>query len=125
WLVGRVHPVWAMNLVNVAAGASILVAEVALPYRARWAESRGDVGTDLCYAVFSGVVVLVAATPVMAGFAAAALWLAGALGARAWPGHWPVPLQLALALLVYELGSYAFHRVCHHTRLWRLHSVHH
>ena len=42
-----------------------------------------------------------------------------------WPSHWPALAQLALALLVYELGSYSFHRLCHHTRLWRLHSVHH
>lgn len=125
WLAARMHPVWAMNLVNTAAGAVILVAELALPYRRDWGRSRGDVPTDIAYLLIGGAAVLAAAFPVMAACSAAALWLGTQAGGSLWPDHWPVAVQLPLALLVYELGSYALHRVCHYTRLWRLHSVHH
>lgn len=121
----RLPWVWAMNLVNVGAGLCIIGAELALPYRHRWRRSHGDVWTDLCYVAFSGMVILVAAAPLMALCAASAVWLAGQVGSTVWPRHWPLGLQLPLALLVYELGSYGLHRLCHHTRLWRLHSVHH
>jgi sterol desaturase/sphingolipid hydroxylase (fatty acid hydroxylase superfamily) len=116
---------WAMAVVNVAAGVAIIAAELALPYRRRWRESRGDLPTDLCYLALTGFAMFAVAAPLMSAFAAAALWMGEGFGASAWPRHWPLVLQLVLALLVYELGSYALHRVCHHTWLWRLHSVHH
>jgi sterol desaturase/sphingolipid hydroxylase (fatty acid hydroxylase superfamily) len=121
----RVPVVVAMGVVNVLAGAAILAAEAALPYRRAWQGAHGDVGTDLGYLVMTGAALLLAGTPLMAAFGAAAAWLARDGGGTLWPAHWPRLLQLALALLVYELGSYSFHRLCHHTRLWRLHSVHH
>jgi sterol desaturase/sphingolipid hydroxylase (fatty acid hydroxylase superfamily) len=116
---------WAMGVVNVAAGMAIVATELVLPYRRRWRESRGDVPTDLGYLVLTAVAMFALAAPLMSGFAAAALWLGERVGGTAWPRHWPTVAQLALALLVYELGSYTLHRVCHHTSLWRLHSVHH
>ncbi len=125
WLATRIHPVWAMNVVNCSAGLVILLAELALPYRSDWNRARGDVPTDLAYLVFSGALVLAASIPVMAACSAAALWLGAQAGGTLWPTHWPLIAQLPLALLIYELGSYGLHRVCHHTRLWRLHSVHH
>lgn len=123
-LSGRLGPVWAMNTVNAAAAAVIVAAERVLPYRRRWGESRGDLGTDLAYAALS-VVGLLLATPLIAAFAAAAMWLAGVAGVELWPTRWPLAAQLPLALLLYELGSYGFHHLSHHTRLWRLHAVHH
>jgi ornithine lipid hydroxylase len=121
----RMQTVVAMGVVNVAAGIAILAAEKTLPYRRIWQGSRGDVRTDLGYLAMTGVTLLLAGTPLTAAFTAAARWLAGRGGGTLWPHTWPPLLQLLLALLVYELGSYSFHRLCHHTRLWRLHSIHH
>jgi ornithine lipid hydroxylase len=114
-----------VNVVNVSAGLGIIAAELAVSYRPRWRRGHGDLGTDLCYLVLSAVAVLVAAAPLMAGLASAALWLQAQLGTTLWPGHWPLAIQLPLALLIYELGSYGLHHLSHHTPLWRLHSVHH
>jgi sterol desaturase/sphingolipid hydroxylase (fatty acid hydroxylase superfamily) len=124
-LVDRLGPVWATNLVNVGAGLCIIAAELLLTYRPRWRASRGEMGTDLCYLALSAVAMLVAAAPLMAAVTAAALWLQAQLGASLWPRHWPLWVQLPLALLIYELGSYAFHWLSHHSWLWRLHSIHH
>ena len=115
----------AMAVTNVAAGLAIIGAESALPYRRRWRESHGDVPTDLGYLAMTGLMLFVATAPLMAACAQAALWFGDRFGGGVWPRHWPIAVQLPLALLIYELGSYAFHRLCHHTWLWRLHSVHH
>ena len=124
-LTDRLGPVWAVNVVNVAAGLCIVGAELTFTYRPRWRTSHGDVGTDLCYLALSGVAVLAAASPLMAGLAAGSLWLQSQVGANLWPRQWPLAVQLPLALLIYELGSYGLHHLSHHTSLWRLHSVHH
>lgn len=116
---------WAMGVVNVAAGLAIVAAELAVPYRRRWRESNGDLPTDLCYLLVTGIAMFALAAPLMSAFAAGALWVGERFGGGAWPRHWPVAIQLALALLIYELGSYALHRACHRSWLWRLHSVHH
>jgi sterol desaturase/sphingolipid hydroxylase (fatty acid hydroxylase superfamily) len=121
----RVGAVWATSAVNVAAGLCIVGAELTLTYRPRWRRAQGDVPTDLCYLVLSAVVALAAAGPLIAALTAAALWLQSQLGGAIWPRHWPAAVQLLLALLIYELGSYGLHHLSHHSRLWRLHSVHH
>lgn len=53
-------------------------------------------------------------------------------GARAllpipgWPTHWPMALQIFVAVLVYEGTSYWQHRALHvFPRLWRFHALHH
>jgi sterol desaturase/sphingolipid hydroxylase (fatty acid hydroxylase superfamily) len=115
----------AMGVTNVAAGLAILGVERALPYRRRWRESRGDVPTDLGYLILTIVLMVGAAGPLMSACAAAALWVGERAGGTIWPRHWPAAIQLALALLLYELGSYTFHRISHHTWFWRIHSVHH
>jgi sterol desaturase/sphingolipid hydroxylase (fatty acid hydroxylase superfamily) len=125
-LGGRVPLPWAIAIVNVAAGLAVVATELAIPYRARWRQSHGgDVQTDLAYLAGSAALVLIATTPLTSGFAAAALWIGRHTHGGLWPRHWPLAAQLTLALLIYELGSYLFHRLSHHSWLWRLHSVHH
>src|SRR6185295_9906993 len=58
--------------------------------------------------------------------AAVASWLAQAAGTTLWPTRAPLLGQLAMALLVGELGQYWVHRLGHTARpLWRLHALHH
>jgi sterol desaturase/sphingolipid hydroxylase (fatty acid hydroxylase superfamily) len=44
----------------------------------------------------------------------------------AWPSHWPMLLQLVVAVLIYEGTSYWQHRLIHHVpALWQFHALHH
>lgn len=55
----------------------------------------------------------------------AALSLAGG-GLQIWPNHWPMLVQVPLALVLGELGAYWWHRASHELPLlWRFHKVHH
>jgi sterol desaturase/sphingolipid hydroxylase (fatty acid hydroxylase superfamily) len=123
-LLPHLRAEWVLAGVPVAAAAALLVAELLLPYRAQWAQTKGDTGLDLIYLglnILGGIVFM----PAMALIAAAALWLSRQVDAQLWPDAWPIAAQVVLALLIYELGSYAFHSACHRTILWRLHAVHH
>jgi sterol desaturase/sphingolipid hydroxylase (fatty acid hydroxylase superfamily) len=107
--------------------ALIALLERRLPYRADWSAAHGDVRTDVAHLVFTalGSSQIIKITWYAAAFAAAA-WLSRRLGVRLWPLHWPLVAQLALALLLAELGHYAFHRLSHeHPLVWRLHATHH
>jgi len=43
-----------------------------------------------------------------------------------WPSHWPLPLQVLVATLVYEGTSYWQHRALHrYSSLFRFHALHH
>ncbi len=69
--------------------------------------------------------VLLVSPLVQALLATFAVSLAGG-GLGVWPGHWPLWLQLPLALLVAEFGNYWFHRATHEVPfLWRFHRLHH
>lgn len=47
-------------------------------------------------------------------------------GGSLWPSEAPLLVQLALGLLLGELGAWWGHRLCHRNRwLWRLHALHH
>lgn len=52
--------------------------------------------------------------------------VAGTVGFHLWPTTWPLWVQWALALVLYEFGHYWAHRMAHEVELlWRLHSLHH
>ncbi len=107
--------------------AIIAVFERAQPHYPNWNVARGDVGTDLTHALVS----MITLPPLIElGVRAAILELsvtAASLSPVAiWPHHWPVAAQLALALIVSQLGEYWVHRLAHtNPWLWRLHATHH
>ena len=58
--------------------------------------------------------------------AALGAWLALLVGAERWPTTWPLIGQLALALVLGELGTYWIHRFQHEwPLLWRFQATHH
>lgn len=124
-LLDWLHPVIAMNLVNGAAGLLLIPLERWIPWATSWRHPRGDVPTDLAYLLVSAFLSLALAAPLMAAVSGAALWLAHQAHTGLWPRAWPLLAQVGFALLVYELGSWSLHRLCHATALFRLHSVHH
>ena len=106
---------------------AIAVLERAFPYRREWNRSHGDVLTDALHLVFTGqgaqgLFFALAAGPLIA----LSTRVSAAAGAPLWPTEAPLFLQLALALVLGELGHYLFHRLSHEsTWVWRLHAAHH
>lgn len=126
---------WGMNAGYPAAGVvftTSLTAAIAvtllehwLPYESSWSESHGDIPTDLFYAASS----LIAAPRLFDTLALTALLsLASALplSSALWPTEAPWAVQLGLAAIIAELGSYGWHRLLHEWGpLFRLHATHH
>lgn len=126
-LVPALGLVGALIAAELAAALAILLAERRWPFRRAWLRSHGDVGTDLAHVLVSGLgMTQLMRVLVQAGGVALAAWLTTALGSPLWPASWPLPAQLALALVVAELPQYWLHRWQHeHDWLWRFHAVHH
>lgn len=109
------------------AAVAILVAEHLWPFRREWNRSHGDLVTDVCHAVVSGIGTAQIMRPLLlAGGVAIAGALSRELGVGLWPTGWHPLLQLAVALVIVELPQYWLHRWQHeHDWLWRFHAVHH
>lgn len=106
----------AVLIVISVAGVPIGFLERALPYERAWNADRGDTRVDVLHVVLSTIAVVAAFELAVQGFGALAIW----------PSGLPFVAQLALALLIAELGAYWAHRWMHTTRLlWRVHRVHH
>ncbi|MBL8656688.1 MAG: sterol desaturase family protein [Altererythrobacter sp.] len=118
-LVSTGEPKWLLLPLLLAAIATAFAAEQILPYEPVWNEDRGDTARDALHAsVNEGSAALsVAAVPLLAGLSPAA---------GIWPGQWSLWLQLALAILVADVGITLAHYASHKwAPLWRLHAVHH
>lgn len=97
------------------------------PYRRAWNRAERDVRTDLLHLLFTGPGSNACFDATLRGVAVAGgAALAARLGHGPWPSGWPLLAQLFLAILVAELGHYAFHRLSHENPwVWRLHATHH
>jgi ornithine lipid hydroxylase len=107
--------------------ALIAALERLFPHRAEWRRSHGDVRTDVLHLLLTGAIAqaLVGAA-VLGPLALLSGWVSEAAGGALWPVGWPLLAQLALAVVLGELGHYAFHRLSHESPLvWRLHAAHH
>jgi sterol desaturase/sphingolipid hydroxylase (fatty acid hydroxylase superfamily) len=128
WLLGLgVAPALALVVADTTALASVVLAERLLPFRSAWNRDHGDFAADAAHAVVSGIGSQQAVKPLLdAAGVLSAGWIVRTLGAGVWPVGWPLAAQLALAMVVGELGTYWFHRAQHRWEpLWRFHAVHH
>jgi sterol desaturase/sphingolipid hydroxylase (fatty acid hydroxylase superfamily) len=112
-------------VITIAAGLFVTILERLMPYEAAWSESHGDVPTDLFY-VFASLV----AAPRLFEPLALALLVKGAaalsVGWALWPDQLPWGVQVVLAVVIGEFGSYWWHRLMHERPLlFRLHATHH
>lgn len=124
-LKAGLHSSAVVFAVSLSAAILVTLLERILPYEAEWSRSHGDVPTDLFYAVSS----LLAAPRLFDTVALAALIpLASALpwGLELWPSDLPWGIQVGLAVVGGEFGSYWWHRLLHEwAPLFRLHATHH
>jgi sterol desaturase/sphingolipid hydroxylase (fatty acid hydroxylase superfamily) len=113
--LARGVPSMAVVVATSAGSALALFAlERVIPFSRTWSRSRGDVLTDVMHLVVSMIVVPELARAMLS------------VRAPIWPTTWPLPLQFVLALLVSELGQYAWHRFAHESAIgWRFHAIHH
>lgn len=98
----------------------ILIAEKLTPFSPDWNHNRGDFWLDIFLTNIS--------LPLIAKLVETILGKTVQIPfcQNLWPNHWPVLLQLGLALIICEFTFYWAHRWGHETRiLWKFHSVHH
>lgn len=127
WAVGRGWPAWQVGVLAVAASTVlVIVLERLIPYSQAWATPHGDRLTDLCHLVFSNRAFDLGTLVAIGLCAPLGSWLSARVGVPLWPHDWPILVQTLVAMLIFELPWYAFHRLEHaHPLLWRVHSVHH
>ncbi len=126
-LMGRgVDPSLAI-VPGLALGFTFLaIAERVVPWHRSWLHSRGDLRTDVGLYLTNGFLIGALTPFVLAGAAWAGIRLSERIGLGLWPGDAPLLAQLALGLVVAELGEYSFHRAMHEVPwLWRFHATHH
>ena len=121
-----VDPGRAAGLPVLVAGTLVMILERFFPHHDSWKRSHGDIHVDLAFAptvaitnaaVQAGLIVVL--TPLAAG-------LSERVGLALWPHHWPLGIQLVVALVAAELPKYWVHRLQHEVDfLWRFHATHH
>ncbi|MFN7951500.1 MAG: sterol desaturase family protein [bacterium] len=101
--------------------------EVWSPHSAAWRLERQSFVVDLTHTLVTAYVVAPAVRATLAvAFADFGTKLLYGTGTTPWPHHWPLVLQVALAVVIADFGAYSAHRFMHATRIgWRIHSVHH
>jgi ornithine lipid hydroxylase len=104
----------ALVIVSVVFGLTVIALEYIIPFEPAWTRPQGDLLTDACHLVVTGI--FVEWTPSLA--------ISEKLQTDVWPNHWPLWVQLPVALALTDLAGYWIHRL-HHAALWRFHSVHH
>ena len=129
WLAldAGMEPALALGAVSMMVWLVVGLGERWLPYRTDWNRSRGDVRTDILHVFFSSYATIELAKLMgIALLLPVAEWAGTRFGSPLWPTHWPLLLQLPLAALTIEFGTYWMHRASHELPLlWRLHAVHH
>lgn len=122
------HPLLWFNVVYLSIAAGIALFEYLMPYERDWLAPDGEIVNDIAHTLLTKGAVQVAAA------AGATFPILVAMVAQPhvgnddglWPTGWPLPLQVALALVIAELGLYAAHRYAHERLiLWRFHALHH
>ncbi len=120
-------PTMMSGLTVVCAAVVVGLLEQVIPHASRWRLTARSASIDLAHTLVTGSIVAPAVR-------ASLLVLAGGLtsgalataGLALWPTGLPLLLQVALAVVVADLGAYAGHRFMHATEVgWRIHAVHH
>lgn len=98
-----------------------------LPYRPQWNKLGRQEVNDVLHLLFSAVpgeqvgrMLVYACLPYVSG------QLPLVAEGRLWPSGLSFPIQVALALVLFEAGNYALHYASHHVGwLWSFHRLHH
>jgi sterol desaturase/sphingolipid hydroxylase (fatty acid hydroxylase superfamily) len=121
--IARGHGILVFNLAYLALAATLCVLERVMPHERRWLAPDRQMAADLSHTVLNkGVVQMIIVFTTLTGLGRAM----GASGPNHWPVGWPWSLQVALCLVLMELGLYWQHRLAHEIPwAWPFHAVHH
>ncbi|MBB4816809.1 sterol desaturase/sphingolipid hydroxylase (fatty acid hydroxylase superfamily) [Pseudomonas alcaligenes] len=118
WMTEHLPLPWLLLLLIPAITACFL-AEAWLPYERAWNRNHGDRLRDSLHALVNeglnclGILVIPLSAALLPDI-------------EFWPHHWPLALQLLVAILAADLGITLMHYASHRIGfLWRLHAVHH
>lgn len=121
-------PIAWFNVGYLSVISLIALFERLMPFAADWLASDGETFNSLAHTLLSkGIVQIGAMIAASFPMALAVLALPPVSDTSSlWPHDWPMAMQVALALLMAELGLYWAHRLAHeHVPLWRFHALHH
>ena len=112
------------NCAYLGLAATLFLLERVMPHERAWLENCGQILPDLLHTLLGkSVVQVILAVGTAMGLAQA---LVPAEGGALWPETWPMAAQVALGLLLAEVGLYWAHRLAHEwPLLWRFHAIHH
>jgi sterol desaturase/sphingolipid hydroxylase (fatty acid hydroxylase superfamily) len=117
------HGILGFNITYLTLALIIALLERAMPHERAWLENDGQMPADLAHTVLSKGIAQVLIT--FMAFMGVVSWLEPN-GGGYWPMTWPLAVQVALGLVVAEIGLYWKHRLAHEwVWLWRFHAVHH
>ena len=123
-LAAGVAPLLTYGVVSGFTLLFVWFGEYRQPFRRSWYPTlRENYGPDVALFLINNV--LLQSPVVQLLIAGAAISLAGG-GTGIWPDHWPLWVQVPVALIIAEFGSYWWHRASHELPwLWRFHQLHH
>ena len=113
------RPAFYFNVSYAWIVAWLFLLEAHMPYRAEWRHADGQLRPDLSHTILTKGLVQLLIVSILSF---------GVLSARSDTllGATPLPLQVAIGLIVSELGLYWAHRLAHDLPLiWRFHAIHH
>jgi len=119
------------SAVIVVAAFSTIILTISLqkliPYNESWTNWHDDFGVDVLHMVFStGVVVSVTEGILVSALYMLASAASVTISLSVWPVSLPLIVQLALAIVIGDFGSYWMHRWLHSSNLgWKIHALHH
>ena len=122
------HPMIAFGTVYAAAVFVLFLLERYIPYERRWLLSDGETVNDIGHTLATKGLLQLAGliAAVFPMYAANILQPLAALKFGLWPSDWPMVVQVALAVVIAELGLYWAHRIAHEKLFfWRFHALHH
>ncbi len=126
WMATGVSAPVAILVPQISAFVVVAILEHIFPYHRSWNLPRDDIRVDATHSLSIGAMVVLVTPFVASGGVAIGGWLSSEFGMGLWPSHWPLLVQLALALVVGELPGYTVHRLEHEWEgLWRVHATHH
>ncbi len=119
------QPLLYFNLAYALLIAQVALAERYLTFSPLWQQPDGQNLANIAHTLSSkGVLQALTFILLLLGFSEASWQNLPNFGL--WPVHWPLALQVILALLVGEFALYWAHRLAHEwPPLWRFHAIHH
>ena len=118
-LVENGAPKWTLPLLFLGAIAVSFASERLAPYEPAWNQDKRDSVTNMMHATLNEVALFgaIVTLPLFARHVAIV---------QLWPHSWPLIAQLAIAIVLADLGITLAHYWSHRVSwIWRLHAVHH